>query len=132
MNGLLDLSQLNLKNEEIPLDGQWEFYWNQLLEPEEVDQGKMSSYVNFPSSWTKYSTDEAVISGNGYATYRLTFVASENEILALKIPKVRTAYLLWVNGNLVTSTGKVGNNQRGYDSSIFTPSCLFSGISGRK
>lgn len=105
--GLLDLSQLNLKNEVIPLDGEWEFYWNQLLEPGQFEQRSMSSYENFPSSWNKYRINEETIPGAGYATYRLTFIASENEILALKIPKVRTAYKLWVNGELITTAGTV-------------------------
>lgn len=107
-NGLLDLSQNTIANEVIPLDGEWAFYWNQLLEPTTINQGKISDYVNFPSSWNKYEINRESIPGAGYATYRLTFIASENEILALKIPKVRTAYQLWVNGKLIARAGTVG------------------------
>lgn len=110
-NGLLDLSQTNLQNEITPLDGEWTFYWNQLLEPTIVEQGEISGYVNFPSSWTKYEINGEAIPGSGYATYRLTFIATENEILALKIPKVRTAYKLWVNGDLIATAGTVGTTR---------------------
>ena len=110
-NGLLDLSQTNLENEITPLDGEWTFYWDQLLEPTEVEQGNISGYVNFPSSWNKYQISNEAIPGAGYATYRLTFIASENKILALKIPKVRTAYKLWVNGDLIATAGTVGTTR---------------------
>ncbi|KNZ41610.1 sensor domain-containing diguanylate cyclase [Acetobacterium bakii] len=110
-NGLLNLGQDNLKNDVISLDGEWKFYWNQLLEPGELEQGSMNSYVNFPSSWTKYSTADEKISGYGYATYGLSFISAENEILALKIPKVRTAYKLWVNDDLIASAGEVGQTR---------------------
>ncbi|PKM48681.1 MAG: diguanylate cyclase, partial [Firmicutes bacterium HGW-Firmicutes-6] len=51
------------------------------------------------------------IPGAGYATYKLTFVASENQILALKIPKLRTAYKLFINGDLITSAGTLGQSK---------------------
>lgn len=110
-HGLLDLTQFNLKNEIIPLDGEWAFYWNQLLEPDSLDQGSLSGYVPFPSSWNKYEIDDQKIPGSGYATYQLTFVASDNEILALKLPKVRTAYKLWVNGELIAIAGTLGTTR---------------------
>ncbi|MBC3804957.1 diguanylate cyclase [Acetobacterium fimetarium] len=110
-NGQIDLSQLHLENEAIDLDGEWEFFWNQLLEPTEVDQGELSGYVSFPSSWNKYVINGKTISGDGYATYRLTFNSSDDRILALKIPKVRTAYKLWVNNNLTAAAGEVGKTE---------------------
>ncbi|MBU4439082.1 MAG: GGDEF domain-containing protein, partial [Firmicutes bacterium] len=110
-NGFLDLSQNNLKDEIIPLDGKWAFYWNQLLVPTKVKQGEISDYATFPSSWNKYEISGKSIPGAGYATYRLTFITSENEILALKIPKVRTAYKLWANGELIATAGTVGQTR---------------------
>ena len=109
--GRLDLSAINIKNEVIPLDGDWAFYWNQFLDPATVDQGVLSGYVLFPSSWNKYEIDNEAIPGAGYATYKLTFVASENQILALKIPKLRTAYKLFINGDLITSAGTLGQSK---------------------
>lgn len=110
-NGLLDLTQYDLKNEIIALDGDWAFYWNQFLTPANIDQGVLSAYVPFPSSWNKYQINGEKIPGSGYATYRLNFTASQPEILALKIPKVRTAYKLWINGELITTAGTVGTTR---------------------
>lgn len=111
VNGRLDLTQADLKNEIIALDGDWAFYWDQLLEPTAVDQGVFSGYVPFPSSWNKYEIDGEKIPGSGSATYQLTFTATENQILALKLPKVRTAYKLWVNGELIASAGTLGTTR---------------------
>lgn len=110
-NGRLDLTQFNIKNEIIPLDGDWAFYWNQLLEPANIDQGTLSAYVPFPSSWNKYQIDDEKIPGSGYATYRLKFTAADNQILALKIPKVRTAYKLFINGEPITTVGTIGTTR---------------------
>ena len=34
-NGILDMTTWNFNSNEVaPLDGQWEFYWNELLKPE--------------------------------------------------------------------------------------------------
>ncbi|MEO1815560.1 MAG: diguanylate cyclase [Acetobacterium sp.] len=109
--GRLDLTQVNIKNEIIPLDGDWAFYWNQFLDPATIDQSALSGYVPFPSSWNKYEIDGEAIPGAGYGTYGLTFVASEKQILALKIPKVRTAYNLFINGDLIASAGTPGQTR---------------------
>ncbi|UYO62355.1 diguanylate cyclase [Acetobacterium wieringae] len=110
-NGRLDLTQYDLNNQIIALDGDWAFYWNQLLEPASIDQGTLSAYVPFPSSWNKYQIDDEKIPGSGYATYRLKFTAADNQILALKIPKVRTAYKLFINGEPITTVGTIGTTR---------------------
>ena len=110
-SGIIDLTQLQLENDIIQLDGEWEFYWNQLISPTEIDTALMTGYINVPSSWNNYITDKGTISGDGYATYRLTFVTDKKGRLALKIPRVRTAYKLWVNGELTGSSGTVGTTR---------------------
>ncbi len=110
-NGHLDLTRYDLSNQIIALNGDWAFYWNQLLEPASIDPGTLSAYVPFPSSWNKYQINDEKIPGSGYATYRLKFTATDNEILALKIPKVRTAYKLFVNGELITTAGTVATTR---------------------
>jgi hypothetical protein len=69
------------------------------LSPFFVDQGDLSGYVDFPSSWNRYNLNGENLPGVGYATYRLTFLSPEDGILGLKIPKVRTAYKLYVNNS---------------------------------
>lgn len=106
--GIIDLTQLEFENDVVSLDGQWEFYWNQLLNPGELKNDIVIEHVDIPSSWNKYASNKSTYSGDGYATYRLIFITEEEQRLALKIPRLRTAYKLWVNGELIASAGTVG------------------------
>ena len=106
-SGVFDLRQVQLGNDIVALDGQWEFYWNQLLPPGETDAGALTGYVRIPSSWNKSIGTEDQL-GYGYATYRLQLITAEKAKLALKIPRMFTAYELWVNGEMVATAGKVG------------------------
>lgn len=128
--GRLDLTASDIKHEIIPLDGQWAFYWNQLLEPAALDQGALSGYLSFPSSWNKYELDGKKLPGTGYATYALTFTASKNEILALKIPKVRTAYQLFVNGALIASAGTLGTTREAMVAQYLPQIVSFEALAG--
>lgn len=109
--GIIDLTSLQFENDIAQLDGEWGFYWNQLMDPNEIDTGLLTGYISIPSSWNNYTTDEGTISGDGYATYRLTFMTDKKERLALKIPRVHTAYKLWVNGELSATAGTVGKTR---------------------
>lgn len=109
-SGVIDLSQVELKNDVVSLDGQWEFFWNQLLAPSEVEIEELTEYIQIPSSWNK-QTGNQEHSGYGFATYRLQFITMENTRLALKIPRMFTAYELSVNGELIATAGKVGKTR---------------------
>ena len=108
--GIIDLTQLQFANDVVLLDGQWEFYWNRLLRPGEA-KTHMAGYIDVPGSWNKYASNKGTYRGDGYATYRLTFIIEKDEGLALKIPRLRTAYKLWVNGELTAAAGEVGKDK---------------------
>ena len=110
-DGVIDLTKIPLKDDIARLDGEWEFYWNQLIPPEETDGGSLTGYISVPGSWNKYMADKGVRSGNGFATYRLIFITEKSEGLALKMPRLHTAYKLWVNGELKASAGIVGKTR---------------------
>lgn len=107
--GLIDLSELNLDDEVTRLDGQWEIYWNQLLSPVDVKEAHSIDYIEIPGSWNSHSANKEK-SAYGYASFRLEFIANENSKLGLKVPRMFTAYKLWVNGQLLTSAGEVGKS----------------------
>ncbi len=109
--GIKDLTQVQYEDDIANLDGEWEFYWHQLLDPAEIDPGLMTGYVTAPSSWNKYAANKTALSAYGYATYRLTFIIDESQRLALKIPRLHTAYKLWVNGALIAAAGTVGKTR---------------------
>lgn len=113
IEGKVDLTEGQTASQGIKLDGEWEFYWNELLTPEDFREAgkKKTHYIDVPGSWNAYITEDGEVSGNGYATYRLLFEAQDGAKLGLKIPRMLTAYQLWVNGERIASAGTVGKNR---------------------
>ncbi|HNP22957.1 MAG TPA: sensor histidine kinase [Panacibacter sp.] len=96
------------------LNGEWEFYWNQLYTPAELYAAKINSrmqYSNVPEFWNKLIPGTALTKGLGYATYHLkVWCPPGSDTLALKILTISTAYRLFVNGQQLAEVGKVGTN----------------------
>ena len=100
----------------VKLDGEWEFYWQKLLMPE--DFVKVTDYlvnrhlINIPRSWSGYEIDGQPIEGEGYATFRLRVLLPENgQPLSLNLSSIYTSHKLWVNGQLVSTLGEVSINR---------------------
>lgn len=113
LKGTLYINGVTFQNDEaVNLDGQWEFYWKKLLPPGAAEFKKEDKkYYPFPSTW---NSDKApyIDKSQGYATYRLTlYVADSLPSMMLRIPYFYTAYNLYLNGNKVTSNGKVGTSK---------------------
>ncbi|GBF75393.1 hypothetical protein PA598K_03797 [Paenibacillus sp. 598K] len=108
--GMADLSSLAGKGYELTrLNGDWEFYGHQLLEPGADWEAADGELVRIPGSWNGYDSDHRLEDGQGYGTYRLLFAAHpDQDILALRVPNIFTAYKLWIDGKLVQSRGVVG------------------------
>ncbi|MCX8132208.1 MAG: diguanylate cyclase [Clostridia bacterium] len=114
-NGILDLSQWDFnKNGTVRLDGEWEFYWEQLLTPEDFGNkktGMIPQYFSVPAPWNGMTVNGQKIKGSGYATFRLVINLEDGEhLLSIKAASISSAFKLWVNGVLITSAGKVGRN----------------------
>ncbi|MGE5370961.1 MAG: ATP-binding protein [Solirubrobacterales bacterium] len=111
--GVLDLSAHPLDQQALyPLNGQWEFYWHQLLNPADFagpNRPLKTAYIDVPRSWADTRLHGRSLPGTGYATYRL--VVKTNRIqpaLGLKLYYHGTAYRLFINGKLAAEKGKVG------------------------
>ena len=102
-NGTIDLTRLQFENDVIQLDGEWEFYWNQLISPTEIDTALMTGYINVPSSWNNYITDKGTISGDGYATYRLTFVTDKKGTAPMDESLLNIKDMVNIIGNIFNS-----------------------------
>ncbi|MFD2329535.1 ATP-binding protein [Cohnella sp. GCM10020058] len=88
--------------QKIALDGEWEFYWNKLLDPQDLQLNDVQpSYRTVPSSWDAH----------GYGTYRLLLRVPASDVgqgKALFIRSVGSAYRLWIDGTEMEGLGKVG------------------------
>jgi two-component system LytT family sensor kinase len=112
--GKVDLSSVDFKqNELVALNGQWEFYWDRLLTPQDFIAEKppqLDSFIKVPGSWDDKKADNEVYPHHGVATYRLRLnYPSTLKDPALRIQNVTTAYKLYVNGRLSAEVGKVSD-----------------------
>lgn len=111
--GELNLTGSNHNSEEvIGLSGIWEFYWKQLIAPNDFDTLSQSpSFITVPSVWNDLQVGDIVLTGEGFATYRLLIYGSfKGKQMALEIPAVFNAYKLWLNGQVLSSNGEPGNS----------------------
>ncbi|NJO89460.1 MAG: hypothetical protein HC831_11270 [Chloroflexia bacterium] len=113
-NGVIDLRNWNFEhNKNIELNGEWEFYWNQLLNPKDFNSGSTISqetdYVIIPDIWTTREANAKP--SKGYATYRLNVLLKNDELLyGIKLIDCGTAFELFVNDSLVAQNGMVSKN----------------------
>ena len=111
--GYIDISDWDFGNaENISLEGEWEFYWSELLEPKDFNDGQHNPvFVEVPGSWTGTKIGDTIIENTGYATYRLK-IFSKKQQLSIVFKEVLTAYSVWLNGKKITSVGIVGTNEK--------------------
>lgn len=111
--GTLDLTAWTPEQGVTALDGTWEFYWQALLEPDDIAAGVSLpvNYIDVPGSWNNEIIAGKKLSGSGYATYRLLFEVDTSDKLALKLPRMMTAYRLYLNGEQAAASGVVGTDR---------------------
>lgn len=93
------------------LDSAWEFYPNDLPSGRGfADFPEMGTvrFVDVPSAWTLRTPEALSANGRGVGTYRRVILPPKNvPVLALQIREIRSAYRLWINRELVASSGTV-------------------------
>ncbi|MBO0991812.1 sensor histidine kinase [Bacillus sp. SD088] len=114
--GVLFIPQ-SLDEEILDLNGEWEFYWDKLYTPEDLQDFSVQQEAQFekvPLTWSHYRQGNGTLPIKGYATYRLQLQFTDNEIgktKALYIPSISSAYTLWIDGEERVSKGQVGKNR---------------------
>ncbi|HML47841.1 MAG TPA: 7TM-DISM domain-containing protein, partial [Clostridia bacterium] len=128
--GVLDATDWCLKREGLlTLDGEWEIYYNRLLEPEDfAGQTSVDSYFTLPGEMIQGDRIDGV-TFQGYATLR--------GVIRLKSAKpgalygIRTLYLassskIYVNGKAVASEGIVSADPEIYQAQYAPMEAFFS------
>lgn len=114
VQGVQNLREWSFGNNGIAtLNGQWEFYWDQLLNPDQIaalqDQERPRHWIDLPQAWNGQEVDGERISGMGVATFHLEVQLNpSSRVLAVELPMIRTAYRMWINGQFVAYGGRVG------------------------
>lgn len=113
-HGVLDLTQWDFASQGlINLNGQWEFYEGELLEPSDFFQGTHAegSFLRVPGIWFGKKSDYGM-SKKGFGTYRLkVMVRGDDQIYGLKINSIRMSHRLYINGHLEGESGRPAMNK---------------------
>jgi signal transduction histidine kinase len=116
--GVLNISQWNFQEDgPIKLNGEWEFYWNQLLTYDDFHTGnkkyKPDGYYNVPGVWNNFKIKETSLPAEGYATYRLKIKTKNiDDLKGLKLLTQSTSYKLMINREIVAESGTVGQSKK--------------------
>ncbi|MGD9132310.1 MAG: 7TM diverse intracellular signaling domain-containing protein [Desulfobacterales bacterium] len=116
VNGVLDLTDWDFKIDgPVDLSGEWEFYWQQHLMPQDFTSKtaiRKTGFIEVPGYWKDYELDGKKLPGYGYVTYRLKVkLNQQKESLALRTVEISNAYTIYIDGQKVTSQGEPGRNR---------------------
>jgi class 3 adenylate cyclase len=114
IHGFLDLSNWNQQqNGNVSLDGEWKFYWNKLITPEDFKKDSSldhSTLIQVPGIWNGLNKN---VTRNGFATYSLDIkIKDTTKLYALKLITMSNAYKLWANDKLIATNGTVGTDKK--------------------
>ncbi|RXZ82178.1 response regulator [Paenibacillaceae bacterium] len=134
-NGIMDLSAWDSNQHKLlKLDGEWEFYWNQLLTPEDfrqADSGAVTrlsaALMEVPSQWNGKIIHDQPLPRYGFATYRVTLKNMPlNGVFGLKKTNIRFSSAIYVNGKMLFDDGKPAANAADYQSGNVPQTGYFS------
>lgn len=123
-NGQLTIQQSDFSQRKtVALTGDWSFYWQKLLEPDQLKElTKKSTFVKASGGWQSAKQSSAY-NAIGYATYHLDISLQQSAYnLAIHIPQIESAYRLYIESELVATGGVVTDTESraspGYNSTI--------------
>ncbi|BBI31013.1 hypothetical protein KCTCHS21_04120 [Cohnella abietis] len=116
--GIIDLRDWDFPTSgTVKLDGEWEFYSNQLLTPDDFsvrdEESSSPSHladgqiVNIPGKWNSYLHPGGKSNGIGYGTYRLLIKLPQNSegIYGIKTSNIRMSNKIYMNGQEIGASG---------------------------
>lgn len=106
-DGVLDLRETPREaSQMLPLNGEWELWWGELLQPDQLAEHAPTGLLAVPGSW-----DGIGGGAEGYATLRLKVLLPPGSTpLALSSDALSVAHRMWINGVEVQSAGVVGTS----------------------
>ncbi|WP_156476092.1 ATP-binding protein [Sporosarcina psychrophila] len=112
--GILDLRDIELTDKRvITLNGEWDFYNNQLIEPGSLEKHLADDEkigITVPGDWRKIIPEDEK-SSYEYGTYRLRILLDEQkQLFSLYIKEIRSNATVFINGEKVMELGRVGED----------------------
>ncbi len=126
-NAIFDFSDSTFSDDVIyNLDGDWEFYWDTLLLPTELNSAaSLKEMEQVPSLWTKYELNGQTLDNFGYATYHTKIIVPDTGFYSLKFKRIFLACNIFVNDSLILSIGKVATNKKDFVPNRMTHEIIF-------
>ncbi|MEO7991708.1 MAG: 7TM diverse intracellular signaling domain-containing protein [Chryseolinea sp.] len=108
-DGIVILNDKEIIQRPYALNGNWEFYPNELIGSVEMNSKPNKSFIEVPFWWT----EEIDIPYIQSATYRVKVILpkTDSSSLAISMPDVYCSYDLWVNGQRLGQNGVVGKTK---------------------
>lgn len=112
-NGNIDLSAYNLQSVNyVPLNGYWRFDWGEFASQSTLSDQNQFNTILVPSNWQASSITGGQVNNKGYATVSLMVTLDKHyEQLAISIPKIGSAFSLFVNDTEIASAGVLGKTK---------------------
>ena len=115
VNGTMDIRNWDFKaNGIIKLNGEWDFYWDTLVNPDKFEGNNIPEPVKtaiVPSSWTSKKGGKHIT--KGIATYRLKLETGDLEgSYGIRLYDIFTSSRVWFDNKLIYTTGIVGNSAK--------------------
>ncbi len=122
VKGIMDLEKWNpLADSIIKLNGEWEFYWDQLLTPEDfknsVTKPDLTGYMTVPSLWNGKNINGTSLPVHGSATYRLVLKnVPPDQVYGLKKSIIRFSSRIFINDVIFMEDGNPSRDEEDYES----------------
>lgn len=115
-NGVINLTNWEFSDDQvINLDGEWMFFPNQLIAPNVIHSSEDREFISVPSDWTTALSKQNDLSAYGYGTYYLKVLLPIEEqtqsLLGLRLRNISTAAKVFVDGQLITTSGQVATTK---------------------
>jgi len=96
VNGVLDLRDWDFARDgPVKLDGEWAWYWGQLLTPQDFPASDAAppppptGLYRVPSAWNGRTVQGHTLTSDGYATFRLTIKLPRGSKAGRRHPEIR-------------------------------------------
>jgi len=112
-DGFLDLKSWNFEEDGlVNLSGEWEFYWEKLLDPKDFESNETldPEFIYVPSGWARQEGKS--YPKLGFGTYRLQIVVPDKDSdYNFIFMSIFASARLWVNGSLCFEKGQVASTE---------------------
>lgn len=132
VKGVLDLSDWNFnQNGPVKLKGEWEFYWKQLLTPDDFSGSLLPDKTGFfpvRGKWNDKVVNGVPLTIRGYATLRLkVLMPVDTSPLVIRYYNGISAAKIWMDGELLKNVGITGKDSQTVQERTATPSIHHAG-----